>query len=97
MWQKHIQKLKNIFYTSCATAITVAILANFWLKNISEPPPPEDMEKFDAEFMEADEFYRAFKVFKENIYEPGPQMVKDHILNHNLPPNIRVSTYHRNL
>ena len=69
MWQKHIQNFKNIFYTSCVTAITVAILANFW-SNISEPPPePTTMEKFDAEFMAADEFYRAFKVFKENIYD----------------------------
>ena len=48
--------------------------------------------KFEADFLSSDEFYRKFKVFKENIHERGPELLvsslKDHIFE---TPTIKVS------
>ena len=47
-------------------------------------------EIFNAKYMDQDEFYKAFKLFKENTFDPGPQLIQQHILNHSLPNGVRV-------
>ena len=53
--------LKNVFYaTSVAATITVAILAIFWSnsENYYNWKSESNNEKFEGEYMDADEFYR---------------------------------------
>lgn len=40
----------------------------------------EDMYK--AEYMSADEFYKTFKIFKENLKEKGPDLVTQVLKSH---------------
>ena len=39
-------------------------------------------EKFDVEYLSAEEFYRTFKVFKENLNEKGPALLVEAIESH---------------
>ena len=39
-------------------------------------------EKFDVEYLSAEEFYRTFKVFKENLNEKGPALLVKAIESH---------------
>ena len=54
--------LQNVFYaTSVAATITIAILAIFWSnaeENYDNWESKSNNEKFEAEYMDADEFYR---------------------------------------
>ena len=54
--------LQNVFYaTSVAATITIAILAIFWSnaeENYDNWESESNSEKFEAEYMDADEFYR---------------------------------------
>ncbi len=40
-------------------------------------------QKYEAEYMEADEFYQTFKVFKEHLKEEGPSLIVQEMKNHN--------------
>ena len=42
----------------------------------------QNAEKFDVEYLSAEEFYRTFKVFKENLNEKGPALLVEAIENH---------------
>ena len=54
--------LQNVFYATCVAAtITIAILAIFWSnaeENYDNWESESNSEKFEAEYMDADEFYR---------------------------------------
>ena len=53
--------LKNVFYATCVAApIIVAILAIFWsnAENYDNWESESNIEKFEAEYMDADKFYR---------------------------------------
>ena len=53
--------LQNVFYATCVAAtITIAILAIFWsnTEKYDNSQSESNTEKFAAEYMDADEFYR---------------------------------------
>merc|ERR1712062_138604 len=48
----------------------------FWLLEVMVDP------KFDVEYLSAEDFYRKFKVFKENLNEKGPSLLLKAVENH---------------
>ena len=49
--------------------------------------------KYEAEYLNADEFYRNFKVFKENLNEKGPQLIIEALNKHEFySSSIKVSS-----
>ena len=66
--------LQNVFYaTSVAATITIAILAIFWSnakENYDNWESKSNNEKFEAEYMDADEFYRHSILLYTYVYLP---------------------------
>ena len=57
-------------YILAATIATV--LSAIWLKEFLNI---QSDQKFEVEYLSADEYYRTFKVFKENLNERGPSLL----------------------
>ena len=54
-------------------AATIATgLSAIWLKEFLSI---QSDQKFEVEYLSADEYYRTFKVFKENLNERGPSLL----------------------
>ena len=69
-----------------AVTTSAALLSAIWYSMNSA--------KFEADFLSSNEFYRKFKVFKENIHERGPELlvsaIKDRVFQ---TPAVKVSQF----
>ena len=74
-------------FIALLTAI-VASLLGWWYLDYG-------MEKmFEANYLSAEEFYKKFKVFKENLNEQGPRLLTEILADHTfLDPKIKVSSF----
>ena len=64
-----------VFCRLCTFLLTT-VLSSFWLLEVMVDP------KFDVEYLSAEDFYRKFKVFKENLNEKGPSLLLKAVENH---------------
>ena len=65
-------------YSSCVTffiAVLAVLLSLFYNSLMMD-------KMYKAEYMSEEDFYKTFKVFKENLREKGPTVVSEALKNH---------------